>query len=52
MTGVTKLGIEKVPPIVTRGVLIDMAKHRGVPMLEEGDVISVDDIKARPRRRG
>ena len=31
MTGLTKLGIEKVPPITTRGVLLDMAaplRHR------------------------
>ena len=25
-TGLTKLGIEKIPPIVTRGILVDMAK--------------------------
>src|SRR5262245_4952707 len=28
--GAQKLGIEKVPSIVTRGILLDMAKHRGV----------------------
>ena len=29
ITGLTKLGIEKVPPMVTRGVLFDMTKILG-----------------------
>lgn len=45
-TGATKLGVEKVPPIVTRGVLINMARHRGVDMMKEGDAITVGDIEA------
>jgi kynurenine formamidase len=45
-TGATKLGIEKVPAIVGRGVLINMAKHRNVPMLNEGEVFSTADIEA------
>jgi len=52
VTGVTKLGIEKIPPIVTRGVLIDMAGHKGVEMMKEGEVISVDDIKAATAAQG
>lgn len=52
VTGLTKLGIEKIPPIVTRGVLIDMAKHKGVDMMQEGDVISADDIKAAAEAQG
>lgn len=31
--GLKKLGTEHVPPIVTRGVMIDMAAHRGVARL-------------------
>src|SRR3546814_17511539 len=46
VTGLEKLGIHNVPPIVTRGVLLDMAKHKGVDMLNAGAVISADDIKA------
>ena len=46
VTGLEKLGIEQIPPIVTRGVLIDMAKHKGVEMMTEGQVISADDVKA------
>ncbi|QPC43704.1 cyclase family protein [Kaustia mangrovi] len=44
-TGVKKMGIEKIPPIVTRGVLLDMAKYKGKDRLEEGEVITVDDLK-------
>ena len=33
--GLRRLGIEKVPPIVARGVLLDMAKYFGKPMLPE-----------------
>jgi kynurenine formamidase len=45
-TGATKLGIEKVPAIVGRGVLINMAKHKNVPMMNEGEIFSTADIEA------
>jgi hypothetical protein len=32
---------------VTRGVLVDMARARSKPMLEEGEVITADDLRAR-----
>ncbi len=44
--GTTKLGIEKVPPVVTRGVLVDAARHRGVARMEPGEVITVADVHA------
>ncbi len=44
--GVTKLGIEKVPPIVTRGVVLDMTYHFNTPVVDGGTVITVKDIKA------
>jgi hypothetical protein len=31
-SGVSKIGFENVPPVVTRGVLVDIAGHKGVPM--------------------
>jgi hypothetical protein len=34
--GLTKLGVEHVGAIVTRGVLIDVAAYKGVPMLQGG----------------
>ena len=45
-TGVTKLGIEKVPPIVARGIVLDMAAHFGVDHLKAGQVFTVQDVKA------
>ncbi|MCB4822249.1 cyclase family protein [Roseicella aerolata] len=51
-TGVTKLGIENVPPMVTRGVLVDMARARNKPMLEEGEVITAEDLQAAMRDQG
>jgi len=52
LTGLTKLGIHTVPPMVARGVMIDMAKHKGVDVMKAGDVISSDDIKAAAKAQG
>jgi kynurenine formamidase len=49
--GLTKLGIEHVGPIVTRGVLIDMAAYKGVAQLEGGYEITVADLKAAMQRQ-
>ncbi|MFQ5680082.1 MAG: cyclase family protein [Gemmatimonadota bacterium] len=43
--GLTHLGVEKVGPIFTRGVLIDVARHRGVERLDPGYAISVEDLQ-------
>lgn len=43
--GTNKLGVEKVPPVVTRGVLIDVAHHRGIAHLDAGEVIGVDEVE-------
>ena len=43
-TGLTKLGIEKIPPIVTRGSLVDMAKFFKKDVLEAGETFDVDDV--------
>ena len=50
--GLTKLGIEKVPPLVSRGVLLDMAKHFGEPMLSEGTAYTREDIIAAAEAQG
>ena len=52
LTGLTKLGIEKVPPIVARGVVLDMAAHYGVPHLQGGQAFSVADVQAVEKRQG
>ena len=44
--GFRKLDLSDVPPIVTRGVLIDMARHFKRPMLDGGQVLSRADIEA------
>lgn len=44
--GLAKLSIDKLPPIVTRGVLLNMAKHMGKDILSEGTAINSADIKA------
>ncbi len=46
ITGLTKLSVDKIPPMVARGVLIDMAKHFGVEVMDGGQPITTDDIKA------
>jgi kynurenine formamidase len=44
--GTNKLGVDTLPQIVTRGVLVDVAAVRGVDRLGSGDVITVTDIEA------
>jgi kynurenine formamidase len=49
--GFTKLGVEKVGGIVTRGVLVDIASTKGVEMLEAGYEITVADLEAALKRQ-
>lgn len=44
--GVTKLGVEKVPPFVTRGIVLDMTAHYGEDIVPGGTEFSVEDIEA------
>jgi kynurenine formamidase len=44
--GLTRLGIENVGPIFTRGVLIDVAGLKGVAQLAAGYEVTAADIKA------
>jgi hypothetical protein len=48
--GLKKLGVEKLGPCITRGVLIDMVGLKGRPM-EKGEVIYVKDIEPASRKR-
>lgn len=52
VSGLTKLGIEKVPPIVTRGVLLDMAAHKGKAFLEAGELFTAEDVRAVEKKQG
>jgi kynurenine formamidase len=50
--GLTKLGIENVGAIVTRGVLIDVAKFKGVDQLGPRYEITPADLKGALQRQG
>jgi kynurenine formamidase len=43
--GLARLGVENVGPIVTRGVLIDVARYRGVARLAAGEVVTTADLE-------
>lgn len=43
--GFTKLGVEQVGALITRGVLIDVAALKGLPMLAETYEITPDDLQ-------
>ncbi|MBB5755111.1 cyclase family protein [Prosthecomicrobium pneumaticum] len=44
--GTSKLGIETMPPMIARGVLIDVAGHKGVDMLPPGYAIQPEELDA------
>ena len=52
ITGLTKLDISGIPPMVGRGVMIDIAKQMGVDSLPAGHPITSDDIKAAMKSQG
>jgi kynurenine formamidase len=49
--GYTKLGIENVGAFMTRGVLIDVAALKGVPMLSDSYEITVQDLQGALKRQ-
>ncbi len=49
--GVAAASIETVPPIVTRGVLLDVAAYKGVARLEDHYEISVTDLERTAARQ-
>lgn len=51
-SGLEKLGVEKIPPIVARGVLLDMTEHFGEPILKEGTAYTKEAIIAQAARQG
>jgi kynurenine formamidase len=50
--GWRKTGVERFPPIVARGVLIDVAGLKGVPVLADGYRITRADLQEALRRQG
>jgi len=49
--GLTKLGIENVGALVTRGVLVDVAAFKGRPMLDGGYEITRADVEGALKRQ-
>jgi kynurenine formamidase len=50
--GLKKLGIENVPGIATRGVLLDMTAHFGSDPVKEGTVFNRAEIEAAMKKQG
>jgi kynurenine formamidase len=50
--GTNRLGVDTLPQIVTRGMLVDIAAARGVDRLDPGDVITVADVEAALTAKG
>ncbi|WP_148863908.1 cyclase family protein [Marinobacter fonticola] len=50
--GLKKLGVEGIPPIVTRGILLDMTAYFEQEMLEEGQAFNSKEIKAAAKAQG
>jgi kynurenine formamidase len=50
--GLKKLGTENIPPIVTRGILLNMTTHFGQDMLEEGQAFNREEIQAAEKAQG
>lgn len=51
-SGLTQLGTHDIPPIVTRGVLLDMAALRGVATVPEGTAYNRAEIEAAVKKQG
>jgi kynurenine formamidase len=52
ITGLTKLSTDKVPPMVARGIVLDVAGHYGKAHLDAGQFFTVDDVKAIEKKQG
>jgi kynurenine formamidase len=50
--GAAKLGIEQYGPIVTRGILLDIARLKGVDHFEDNYAIGADDLSAAEQQAG
>ncbi len=51
-SGLKKLGTEKIPPIVARGVVLDMAGLMGVDVVKEGTAFNKVEIDAALKKQG
>jgi kynurenine formamidase len=51
-SGLKKLGVERVPPMVARGVLLDMAAHFGTDVVKEGTAFNTKEIEEVAKKQG
>jgi kynurenine formamidase len=51
-SGARKLGVDKVPSLVTRGVLLDVARVKGTDRLAGGTLITPDDLDEAEQQAG
>lgn len=52
VTGLKKLGIDRLPPFVTRGVVLDLAGYLGVERVKEGTAFNRAELEGAARRQG
>ena len=52
MGGLKKLGAHKLPPMVARGVLLDMAAYLGVDVVKEGTAFNRAEIEGAMKKQG
>lgn len=52
ISGLTRLGTHTIPPMVARGVVLDMAAHKNVEYLQAGEFFTVEDVKAVEKKQG
>src|SRR5437764_8588884 len=50
--GFTELGVERIAPLITRGVLLDIARQRGVDHIGSGNPTQRDDLEAAAQKQG
>src|SRR5207245_9226972 len=51
-SGFTELGVDTIAPFVTRGVLLDAGRHRGVERIEAGRPSNRNDLEAIAQNQG
>jgi kynurenine formamidase len=52
VSGLKKLGIDKVPPLVARGVLLDMASYYKTDVVKEGTAFNTKEIDEAAKAQG
>ena len=50
--GLKKLGVERLHPIMARGILLDLAAARGVDAMKAGECANMTDVKKALKRQG